>query len=323
MNEGKVKLIIDSIKGRVGTDFQVDMNKILYEYWQFKSRLFESVSWFGGDKKNDGWVKDLALFYQIYSPRYLSEYFKKALQDKFSEDLMGLGDVVFVQKLWEGKMDEYLFVVNDKGLGLPEDSTNFYQTQIDILNKKYGSKTTHQILTINEIYDMLYEIKDTYFIDRLISKLDLNQSLEAAETTSQEIIEFLNRVADNIGDAYINGNPDDFHRISTDVKIEINHLVSHYEEIKSKLSKLTVVDKAFREINADTKTSVMFESVKNYFVKEYERLSAYYIGDQLYEEMLRITHDISNNYSAYSKAGELVLLYIFDRCDIFEKEERI
>lgn len=322
MNEGKVKLIIDSIKGRVGTDFQIDMNKILYEYWQFKSHLFESVAWFGGDKKNDGWVKDFGLFYQIYSPRYLSESFKKDVQDKFSEDLMGLGEIVLVQNLWGGKFNEYIFVVNDKGLSLPEDSTNYYQSKIDLLNKKYGSKTTYRIFTINEIHNLLYEIKDTYFIDRLISKLELNQSLEAAETTSLEIIEFLNRVADNIGYAFISGYSDDFNRISTDVKIEINHLIIHYDEIQGKLSKLTVVDKAFREINADTKSSVKFDSVKNYFVNEYERLSNLYMGDQLYEEMLRVTHDITNNYPAYSKAGELVLLYIFDRCDIFEKEER-
>lgn len=321
MNEGKIKIIIDYIKGRVGTDFQIDLNKILYEYWQSQQHLFEAVSWFGGDQKNDGWVKDLSLFYQIYAPVHLSESFKKDNQKKFSQDLNRLAEKVFIDNLWGGNILEYIYIVNDKGLGLSEDSNDFYQNEIDKINLRYNKKINYKIFTINELHDLLYEIKDTYHMDRLLSKLNLNQNLVVATTTSADIIDFVNNVANNIGDVFSNGIQREYSRISTDKKLEINKFNIHYESIRSNLSKLVVVDKAFKEINSDIMSSSKFESVKNYFITEYKRLSTRYEGDVLYEEMLRITHDITNNSPAYFKAGELVIIYIFDRCDIFLKEE--
>ena len=320
MNEAKVALIIDTLKGRVGTDFQLDLNNILYEYWQFHGKKFISISWFGGDEKNDGWVPDLACFYQAYSPRYLSGSFKIDMRTKFCEDLEGLAENVLNKNEWNGRLDLFIFIVNDKGLALPEDSLSFYDFEVQKVNAKYGSHITYRIYTINELNDLLFEIKDTNFIDRLISKLRLNQNLEAATATSSDILYFLNIVEENIGNAYMAAIPIDYKKISTNHKMEINGIKKHSAAIEEKMSKLSVVDAAFREINSDTKTRTKFETVRNYFVTEYFRLEQTYKGDALYEEMLRVTHDISNNYPAFLLSGELTLIYIFDRCDIFEKE---
>ena len=45
---------------------------------------------YGGDQKNDGWVVEDAIFYQIFAPTRLKDSLKKEIQDKFTADLLGL-----------------------------------------------------------------------------------------------------------------------------------------------------------------------------------------------------------------------------------------
>lgn len=63
-----ITLITDYLRGRTGINFQKLTGVVFREYYLYKNNTYEMPSPYGGDKKNDGWVVEKGLFYQIYAP---------------------------------------------------------------------------------------------------------------------------------------------------------------------------------------------------------------------------------------------------------------
>ena len=88
--------IITFIRGLSSNNYQSAVDTILKEYYKTKNKTFESPSPNGGDDKNDGWVVEDAIFYQVYSPFQFSNSFTQDVKDKFKEDLNGLCKIVYI-----------------------------------------------------------------------------------------------------------------------------------------------------------------------------------------------------------------------------------
>lgn len=119
--------IKDILKGTTGQNFQDMIFKVLSPYYKRIGKKYEMPMPYGGDDKNDGWVEEDALFYQIYSPISHKNSLSKDIKDKFKEDLNGLIEKISIGK-WNGKINEYIFIVNTF-------ETNYQKTLIDFMKK--------------------------------------------------------------------------------------------------------------------------------------------------------------------------------------------
>ncbi len=133
-----INTIIDHLRGRTGMNFQRLIGEVFKKYNTYKGNTYEMPDAYGGDKKNDGWVVEEGLFYQIFASARNHNSLKKNMQKKFSEDLEGLLEKVYKEKLWNGFINEFVFLVNTFDNDLPEDSERYYEKEVKRLQKQYN-----------------------------------------------------------------------------------------------------------------------------------------------------------------------------------------
>lgn len=63
-----IKGICDKLRGITAINFQMKIKEVLKIYYETKNKTFEMPRPQGGDKKNDGYVKEDNIYYQIFSP---------------------------------------------------------------------------------------------------------------------------------------------------------------------------------------------------------------------------------------------------------------
>ncbi|MCB2340306.1 hypothetical protein [Clostridium estertheticum] len=90
-----IESIILFINGITGINYQLKLKEVFKIYYESQGKTYEMPDYYGGDQKNDGWVVEDALFYQIYAPTRLKESLKKEIQKKFKTDLEGLIKIVY------------------------------------------------------------------------------------------------------------------------------------------------------------------------------------------------------------------------------------
>ena len=72
-----INSITEYLRGRTGMNFQRLVREVFREYNAYIGKTYEMPDAYGGDKKNDGWVVEDALFYQIYAPARNNDSLKK------------------------------------------------------------------------------------------------------------------------------------------------------------------------------------------------------------------------------------------------------
>ena len=145
----QIKGIITYIRGLSSYNYQYAVDVILNEYYKMKNKTFESPAPNGGDDKNDGWVVEDARFYQIYSPLQYASTFTQSIKDKFKEDLKGLCKRIFEEKKWNGKLSEFIFIVNTRDTTLPHDSERFYEGCVNAIKDYYNKTFVYKVELIN------------------------------------------------------------------------------------------------------------------------------------------------------------------------------
>lgn len=315
-----ITAIIEFARGRTGTSFQLCIRDILQTYYDYKDKKFEMPSSYGGDDKNDGWVKEDAIFYQIYSPIGYKGSFKKDIENKFEEDLIGLLNHIQNGK-WSGNINEFIFIVNTFDNNLPHDSENFFGNLVEELKTIYSMNFTYKRENIDYLYDLLVEIDDVKRLESLSAKLRIRHFINPQLITEKMMIELILDIAGNINHQYLGENKNgNYQRVSTPLKISINGLEDRRERIEKIMVNLDMVEEAVNTINQDIMTEDKFEKVKNFIIDKYNKLSKQYVAIELYDKIIDSILELVDNKKAYSVPTEFLIVYIFDKCDIFEKE---
>ena len=86
------------------------------------------------------------------------------------------------------------------------------------------------------------------------------------------------------------------------------------------LSFKDVVEQAVKHINQDILFEKKFERVKTFVINKYKDLADSYQGVQVYDSLVSETLTYTNNKVLVEIPMKFLIVYIFDKCDIFKKE---
>ena len=126
-------------------------------------------------------------------------------------------------------------------------------------------------------------------LKKISDKLEIFNSINVNTVTGKMIYDLIQNISENIIESFSNENiKTDYNRISSKEKIKL--------------------------INKDINSENDFERIKDYIVNKYLNLSKKYKGIELYE---KIINELPVENSKTIK--EYIIVYIFDKCDIFEK----
>lgn len=316
-----IESIMIFIKGQTGINFQLQIGEILKKYYKTLGKTYEMPDYYGGDQKNDGWVVEDAIFYQIYAPTRLKTSLRNEMQNKFEEDLTGLLKIVYDEKKWNGTVKEFIFIVNTLDGNLPHDSVRFFPTTVDNFKKKYKIDFKYSVTNSDYIRNILEQIHDIDVLKNISSTLHIKGMIDNNAITETIITNLIIGISGNLSEKFMGVKSNEsYDRISSVKKIEINDLGDKKEEIENIISKLDVVEKAVYNINQDILCENKFERVKEFVVKKYSKLSNTYHGVELYEKIISETLAYSNNKWNLDMPMRFLIVFIFDKCDIFEKE---
>lgn len=320
-----IEQILLELRGTTGINFQYKVREILLKYYKSKNLNYDMPRHYGGDKKNDGWVKENDLYYQIFSPVQMkaNDTLKKEILCKFNEDLEKLLEILYIKKLWSGKLRKFIFIVNTFDTPLPEDSSNEYEKIVKAMQKKYKINFEFEVVNIDFIRDLLEDITNIDILESIASVLKVRHLIDPNICSAQDIYEVICKISGKMNEAFSFENvPKNYYkRISSEKKININHLTNKKEKIETIISKLDIVEKAISLLNEDLEDQNKFERAKEYMIDKYENLKKYYSGEELYDKILEKSFEFINCKTDFSIAIEFLIIYIFDKCDIFEKEE--
>ncbi len=320
-----INAIIEYLRGRTGMNFQKLVREVFKEYNACSGKTYEMPDAYGGDQKNDGWVVEDALFYQIYAPARNNESLKKNMQKKFTADLEGLLKKVYEENRWNGRIAEFIFLVNTFDNDLPEDSERYYDKEVARLKKKYNITFKHKVVNLSYVYDILCKIEDKSVLEKISSIMRIKGMIDYNAVSEEIMTKLILKISSNMSKKYINllqkkNDTDIYERISSVSKISVNKLDEKRDIIESIISKLDVVESAIKNINQDILFENQFDRVKTFIVSRYEELAKQYQGVELYDKIIQ---DIVS-YAGYDvideTSVEFLIVYIFDKCDIFEKE---
>lgn len=312
--------IKDMLQGSTGINFQYKIFKVLSPYYKKIGKKYEMPSYYGGDDKNDGWVEEDALFYQIYSPISHKNSLSQDIKNKFKEDLNGLIDKISIGK-WNGKINRYIFIVNTFDNQLPKDPDRFYENVVKEISEKYGFEFEHEVCNVDYIVDLLEDVDDIDLLIKIASSLRVKNPAIISSVNEKILIDLIEDINHNIGLKQININAAvDYKKISTIDKIILNELEDIEDELENYLNNLDIVESAVTIINEDIMSEDKFERVLNLVVSKYESLSTSYRGVQLFNNLCESIQEYSPGKGFTEVPTKLLIVYIFDKCDIFKKE---
>lgn len=135
------------------------------------------------------------------------------------------------------------------------------------------------------------------------------------------LIDLIEEINHNIGLKQININVAlDYKKISTMDKIRLNDLEAIKDELENYLNNLDIVESAVTIINENIISENKFEKVLNLVISKYEALSDSYKGIELFNNLCESIQEYSPGKGFTEVATKLLIVYIFDKCDIFKKE---
>lgn len=314
-----IEFICMKLQGLTKLNFQINLGWVLDEFYRSKGLTYEMPSANGGDDKNDGWVEEQALFYQIYAPSQLRTSLGKDMQNKFEEDLRGL-----IKKLkegkWNGAIKKFIFIVNTFDDHLPKDSDRFYKNTVNQLKSESGFDFQYEVSNLMHIKRLLMEVEEANVFDLMKMHLNLTTQLPEGNITNNNMYSFLIQLGNHIMTSTYNNRQSDYRRISTLQKIVINDLGELKNEINRIIDNLAVVENAVNELNQDIETSELFVRIVNFVVSSYSLLSNQYTGIELFNELCSTVSKVCENMLIVDIPSRYLVVYVFDKCDIFEKE---
>ncbi|KOP78143.1 hypothetical protein AMS59_13665 [Lysinibacillus sp. FJAT-14745] len=318
-----IEAIALELKASTDYNFQFKVGEIFKVYSKYKNLTYEMPNTSGGDDKNDGWLVEEKKFFQIYSPQQLRDSLKKDIQSKFSEDLSKLLELIYRDGKWGGDIKEFIFIVNTFDRNLPHDSIRYFETQKDALEQAYNTTFEVQVVNVDYIKDVLEEL-DLASLRSISSRLRITSIIDYNALSAKlfyQLIDILNEGIQRNYRGMLDTNGMDYKRISSPLKISLNGLDEIGEHIESIILELGVLESIINSIYQDMDYVVKFERIIAYIIELYDDLSQQFEGVELYNEIKGNLIGFSEFNKSFEYPTELLMVYIFDKCEIFEKEE--
>lgn len=314
-----ITAILDDLRGTTGLDFQFKMEKVLSCYYEAHGKTFEMPSPYGGDYKNDGWVVEDAIFYQFYAPQP-KEMLGKDIRNKFESDLKGLVEKINKGK-WGGKINKFIFIANTIDLPLPKDPDRFYENVVKKVQAQSGLKFDFEVNNLDYLRRNLKQM-GLERLKEITAHLKVKSLIPINEITEKLLLDLIETIDKNLGEKTIGRQvPGGYERKSTLEKIHINDLDDRRKEIEACIEHLDVVESAARIINQDLEFSNKFERVIGLVILKYRALVGKYKGVELLDNLCVEIQKYSPYLGHTQTPTLLLVIYIFDKCDIFEMEE--
>lgn len=313
--------ILRELRGTTSIFFQMKIKDVLFKYYNYLEKTFEMPSPYGGDDKNDGWVVEDAIFYQIFAPTQIKASFSREVRSKFKEDLEGLLEKLGNGK-WNGEINEFIFIVNTIDMPLPKDSDRFFDNTAKKLMEKYKINFNYRVSNLDYIDEILMKISNIEVLKDISSTLKVKNTIPVDSITEKMLLDTIEKIGSNLNMKTLGTlSFGDYEKISTTNKIYINDLTKKKQEINLLMNNLDVVERAVHLINQDIRFSNIFERVVSLIITKYNLLSKKYKGIDLLENLYKEVQKHSPGIGFTDVPTKLLVIYVFDKCDIFEKEE--
>ncbi|EOW9530208.1 hypothetical protein ACO11K_004025 [Bacillus cytotoxicus] len=317
-----IQTIVTKLKATTDINFQKCCGEIFKIYYKQLGKRYEMPNSSGGDNKNDGWVVEDGVFYQIYSPQQHKSTLRKDMQKKFTEDLSTLLNLIINEGKWGQQINSFIFIVNTFDRDLPHDSERYYDTICKSLMDKYNISFTYKIVNTDYFRDeILFELDlhNLQHLSALLSTKNLIDYNAISTTTMYEVIDVLN---EKLQEKFFSesSKKNDYKRVSPPTKIVLNHLEKRAEQIEKRLTHMDVVLDLQESINQDLLYNDKFSRIINFIISRYEILSSQYTKEELYDNLIEDIIQFAEFNKSLRIPCEMLIVYIFDKCDIFEKE---
>ncbi len=317
-----INLICKELCGTTGLNFQKKVGEVLERFYKINNKTFVMPRPFGGDMKNDGYIKEENVYYQIFAPvqERREKTLKKDILEKMEKDLKGLLEILYIDKKWTQKLSKFIFLINTFDNALPEDSNNEYEKLRDKYIEKYKSEDLDfeiVVENVNYIRSILESLSKGD-LEAISSYLNLSHLINPS---IKDMYDMICKVSSNYINNSINSNlKNDYKRISSEEKIKINNLEKRKEKLENIISKLDVVEEAVKLFSNSLEEEEKFENTKNKIISIYLDKKNKFTGDELYDKIIEEISMSIPNGKDFEIIIEYIVVYIFDKCDIFEKE---
>ncbi|PHA72682.1 hypothetical protein [Bacillus toyonensis] len=322
-NYDYIETIITDLRGTTDINFQMKVGEILKVYCKSKKLTYEMPNSSGGDDKNDGWIVELKRFYQIFSPQQLRDSLRKDIQKKFTEDLEKLLELLYVTGKWNGEIKDFIFIVNTIDRNLPHDSERYFESERLRFEGKYNISFNAEVVNVDYIRDLLEELNIDE-LSGLSARLKVKSIIDYNAMNSKLFYEFIDILNESIQNKFrgkIKTNSSDYKRISSPFKITKNQLDDVVDEIEDIMLELHLLEDIVSTVYQDINYTDKFERVISYIIQEYEDLSKENKGVELYKKIIENLIEFLEYKRSFEFPAKMLVVYIFDKCDIFEKEE--
>ncbi len=257
-----------------------------------------------GDRKNDGYIKSKAAYYQVFAPEDITKS-HAATAAKLKEDLEGL------LKNWE-PVRKFYFVLNDKYKGPYADA----EQQIAELRENYGLEESDFFLA-KDLENTLFNLEDDQILEvtncpydpTRIANLDFSVLHEVIQHLMQQPVQFT--------------PTNDMMVPNWDRKIEFNELSPYCK---------TLLDNAAFNIGRldeylNAQGDFASQELRDKAVDLYLTATKFcagidpsqFPGDGIFLKMLE--DGVPRQAAAFQYAFFVVLAKYFETCDVFEKPE--
>lgn len=293
-------LFVNKILTSEGNKFEQLFTQIM----NYHSRDFEQIKPWGpiGDRKNDGFIRNLGIYYQVYAPEEIETNYPEVIK-KLGEDFKGL-------LLHWKVIKEYYFVVNDKYKGVNADSNQAISKLVTDHNLKDG-----KILTAKNLEETLFSLSDDQIIVITGFLPDTNKILSLNYSALNEVIGYIMQLPIVPRSEKI-VFPDwdeklEFNGLSPYTKLSLNNAVQKIGSLNHYLDETPFLAQKLQKHLIGLYKSKKFTVTEN----DHE-----YSGDNLFWDIVKSC--MPKNENVYEAATLTILSKYFESCDIFEEPLR-
>ena len=265
-----------------------------------------------GDMKNDGYILNTGMFYQVYGPEDIAKSIETSI-NKLKEDSEGL-----INK-WsnEVKINKFNYVVNDKNKGA---NVTVHQKllKLDSILEKIATdnKINTGLIVAKDLENILFELDE----DSIISIIGLPPRTNAIYDVDYNA---LNEVVNHILNLPAKDYTDELYVPDFDEKIKFNGL----SKIIARRLDSAAINYGDVEVYFENQGDFLRDDIKNRFKQLYDEAKNKIseeeenFADRRYMYILEKSMP-KDDKNSIQQAVECLLAFYFESCDIFEAPEK-